>query len=67
MKRIILVLILLTAALLLNVVVENHLSCSTNTTVVQPQPSRETLTESAQLAMVEQPEAVELNWELAGN
>lgn len=67
MKRIILVLILLTVALLLNIAVENHLSCSTNTTVVQPQPSRETLTESAQLAMVEQPDTVEFNWELAGN
>jgi len=67
MKRIILVLILLTAALLLNVVVENHLSCSTNTTVVQPQPSRETLTESAQLAMVESPATVGYIRELAGN
>jgi len=66
MKRIILVLILLTAALLLNIAVENHLSCSSGTTVVQPQPSREAPTEPAHLAMVETPDSFGYIRELSG-
>lgn len=59
MKQLILVLILLTAALLLNLAVENRLECSPSSSVAQSQPDQGAVIESAHLQKAEDSERAE--------